>query len=397
MHFALDGLPELRAAVRLPQHGRAAGHPRACSAPPRRCSATARTAAAAIIPEDPSLGMQIPSIYDPSSPPRASTRPAPSPSTSRSRSTAASTAALKDEMAERGRSPRSRGWRPTSATSSSGTRPSPSFHMETMFGCPDGDFCHGLHPPRPHGPVPSRPAGLARHARPGRRPLPRRRRLPRRSRGDLHPRLQRRATRPSSRRGPVDRGEGRLTVIRARRHGRPPPLRCSAHHRPARRRPLVPLVVGDAGVTSHGVVVPDAPSATRDDPTVAAGDPRSAAGRAARVGGGCRVPAGVRCGGRRRASIGRERGLRRSGGRRRRRGASSGAGQVYDQGVTDTSIKVGFLLYDLGGASQAGFTQTGLDPKQQRAALRGLRRRDQQGRRDQRPQDRAPCSRRSTC
>jgi ABC-type branched-subunit amino acid transport system substrate-binding protein len=42
---------------------------------------------------------------------------------------------------------------------------------------------------------------------------------------------------------------------------------------------------------------------------------------------------------------------------------------AYDQGVTDTSIKVGFLLYDLGGASQAGFTQTGLDPRQQRAAF----------------------------
>src|SRR5207248_4536093 len=42
---------------------------------------------------------------------------------------------------------------------------------------------------------------------------------------------------------------------------------------------------------------------------------------------------------------------------------------AYDQGVTDTSIKVGFLLYDLGGASQAGFTQTGLDPKPQRAAF----------------------------
>jgi ABC-type branched-subunit amino acid transport system substrate-binding protein len=42
---------------------------------------------------------------------------------------------------------------------------------------------------------------------------------------------------------------------------------------------------------------------------------------------------------------------------------------LYDQGVTDTSIKVGFLLYDLGGASRAGFTQTGLDPKQQQAAF----------------------------
>jgi ABC-type branched-subunit amino acid transport system substrate-binding protein len=42
---------------------------------------------------------------------------------------------------------------------------------------------------------------------------------------------------------------------------------------------------------------------------------------------------------------------------------------VYDQGVTDKSIKVGFLLYDLAGAGQAGFNQTGLDPKQQRAAF----------------------------
>ena len=42
---------------------------------------------------------------------------------------------------------------------------------------------------------------------------------------------------------------------------------------------------------------------------------------------------------------------------------------VYDQGVTDKSIKVGFLLYDLAGAGQAGFSQTGLDPRQQRAAF----------------------------
>ena len=42
---------------------------------------------------------------------------------------------------------------------------------------------------------------------------------------------------------------------------------------------------------------------------------------------------------------------------------------VYDQGVTDKSIKVGFLLYDLAGAGRAGFNQTGLDPRQQRAAF----------------------------
>src|SRR5205807_9448188 len=42
---------------------------------------------------------------------------------------------------------------------------------------------------------------------------------------------------------------------------------------------------------------------------------------------------------------------------------------VYDQGVTDKSIKLGFLLYDLAGAGQAGFNQTGLDPRQQRAAF----------------------------
>src|SRR5438067_9857396 len=43
-------------------------------------------------------------------------------------------------------------------------------------------------------------------------------------------------------------------------------------------------------------------------------------------------------------------------------GGPAGA-KVSDQGVTDTSIKVGFLLYDVAGAGRAGFTQTGLDPK----------------------------------
>lgn len=51
----------------------------------------------------------------------------------------------------------------------------------------------------------------------------------------------------------------------------------------------------------------------------------------------------------------------------RLRGAAS-----REQGVTATSVRVGFLLYDLGGtASRIGFTgsATGLDPQQQRAAF----------------------------
>jgi phytoene dehydrogenase-like protein len=145
MHFALDGLPEYAPPfdfLNTPELQGTLGLFGSAEEMQRNWEDCRR----GIIPEDPSLGMQIPSIYDPALAPEGKHAasafafyfPVEVDRTEHGR--------LKDEMAE--------------AVIAKITRLAPnfrdiiirhttfaSFHMETMFGCPEGDFCHGLiHP-----------------------------------------------------------------------------------------------------------------------------------------------------------------------------------------------------------------------------------------------------------
>ena len=195
MHFALDGLPEYAPPYDfLNEPGMQASV--GAFGSPEHMQLDWEECRRGVIPPDPAMGLQIPSVYDPGlAPPGkhaasafAFSFPVEVP---RSRH-----GELKDQMADR--------------MIQKITRLAPnfkdivirhttfaSFHMETMFGCPGGDFCHGLlhpdlmgpHRPGPHGYL-DLPIGIEGlylcgagcQRRPGHH---------------LHPRLQRRPARPS--------------------------------------------------------------------------------------------------------------------------------------------------------------------------------------------------------
>jgi phytoene dehydrogenase-like protein len=157
MHFALDGLPEFTGPYEVLNEGqlRASmgmfGSPEAMQRDYEDCCR-------GLVPETPSLGMQIPSIFDADlAPPGKHAGSAfafyfPVIGTHEEQSR------LKDEMAERV---------VAKITSMAPNFPDvidrqltyASYTFDMMFGCTDGDFCHGLIHPELMGPFRPGPRG----------------------------------------------------------------------------------------------------------------------------------------------------------------------------------------------------------------------------------------------
>jgi len=145
MHFALSGLPEYAPPYdflndpSLQANVGVFGSPEEMQRDWENCRR-------GVVPEDPSLGLQIPTIHDPDLAPDGCHAASAFAFYFPVEVDRSQHGRLKDEMAER--------------VIAKLTRLAPnfrdlivrhttfaSFHMETMFGCPGGDFCHGLiHP-----------------------------------------------------------------------------------------------------------------------------------------------------------------------------------------------------------------------------------------------------------
>ena len=207
MHFALDGLPEFAPPydfLNEPGMQPSVG----IFGSPEEQQRQWENACRGIVPDNPSLGMQIPSVHDPSMAPPgmhaasayAYAFPVETPRDQHGH--------LKNEMADRVVDKISQ-IRPQLQG-----HPDPPHHLRAVphehhVRRPRRRLLPRAAAPGPDGPEPSRAQGLPRPADRHRRALPRRRRLPRRPRHHLHPRLQRRisgARRPrlalTTRRGP---------------------------------------------------------------------------------------------------------------------------------------------------------------------------------------------------
>jgi phytoene dehydrogenase-like protein len=157
MHFALDGLPEYAPPFDFLNDPALQGT-LGLFGSPEDMQRDWESCRRGVVPADPSIGVQIPSVHDPTlAPPGKHAASAFAfyfpVETDRARH-----GLLKDEMAER--------------VIAKITRLAPnfrdivirhttfaSFHMETMFGCPGGDFCHGLLHPDQMGPFRPGPRG----------------------------------------------------------------------------------------------------------------------------------------------------------------------------------------------------------------------------------------------
>jgi phytoene dehydrogenase-like protein len=158
MHFALDGLPEFAAPYEFLNE---AGMQQSVGifGSPEEQQLQWETCRRGIVPDNPSMGMQIPSVHDPSMAPpgkHAASAYAYAFPVEVSRDQHGH---LKNEMAQR--------------VIDKLTRLAPNFkdivirhitfapyHMNTMFGAPDGDFCHGLLHPDLMGPNRPGPKGF---------------------------------------------------------------------------------------------------------------------------------------------------------------------------------------------------------------------------------------------
>ena len=158
MHFALDGLPKFAAPYEL-LNEEGMQQSVGIFGTPEEQQRQWEMARAGFIPDNPSLGMQIPSVSDPGlAPPGKHAAsayaygfPVAAPREQHGK--------LKEEMARR--------------VIEKITRFAPNFkdiqirhitfapyHMQTMFGAPDGDFCHGLLQPELMGPNRPGPKGF---------------------------------------------------------------------------------------------------------------------------------------------------------------------------------------------------------------------------------------------
>src|SRR5437588_2849320 len=157
MHFALDGLPEYAAPNDFMNSPALQGS-LGLFGSPEEMQRDWEDCRRGLVPQEPSMGLQIPSVYDPSLAPEgkhaasafAMYFPVEVDRSEHDR--------LKDEMAER--------------VITRLTRLAPnfrdliirhttfaSFHFDTMFGAPGGDFCHGLLHPDLMGPFRPGPKG----------------------------------------------------------------------------------------------------------------------------------------------------------------------------------------------------------------------------------------------
>ncbi len=190
IHFALDGLPQYKAPydfLNEPGMQMSVG----MFGTPEEQQRQWDNCRFGVVPDNPALSIQIPTVGDPEMAPEgkhaasvyAYAFPVEAPREQHGH--------LKTEMAQ--------------SVIDKITRFAPNFkdilirditfapyHMNTMFGAPNGDFCHGLLQPELMGPNRPGPQGFHRRAHPDRGALPRRCGLPRRAGHHVHPRLQRR-------------------------------------------------------------------------------------------------------------------------------------------------------------------------------------------------------------
>lgn len=158
MHFALDGLPEYAPPYEFLNDAKMQGS-LGMFGSPEDMDRDWHDCRRGLVPADPSMGMQTPSVVDPGLAPEgkhaASAFAFYFPvATDRSRH-----GALKDEMAQRVLEKISR-ISPNFRDLVIRQTTFASFHMETMFGCPGGDFCHGLLHPGQMGPNRPGPRGF---------------------------------------------------------------------------------------------------------------------------------------------------------------------------------------------------------------------------------------------
>ena len=159
MHFALDGLPEFAPPNEFLNDPSLQGT-LGLFGSPEDMQRDWEDCRRGILPADPSMGLQIPSIHDPYLAPEGKHAASAFAFYFPVEVSRSEHGRLKDEMAER--------------VIAKMTRLAPnfrdliirhttfaSFHFDTMFGCPDGDFCHGLIHPDLLGPFRPGPRGWA--------------------------------------------------------------------------------------------------------------------------------------------------------------------------------------------------------------------------------------------
>jgi phytoene dehydrogenase-like protein len=157
MHFALDGLPEYAAPnefLNTPALQGSLG----LFGSPEDMQRDWEDCRRGLVPQNPSMGLQIPSVYDPSLAPDGKHAASAFAMYFPVEVDRGEHGRLKDEMAERvidrltRLAPNFRDLIIRHTTFA-------SFHMDTMFGCPGGDFCHGLLHPDLMGPFRPGPRG----------------------------------------------------------------------------------------------------------------------------------------------------------------------------------------------------------------------------------------------
>lgn len=145
MHFALDGLPEYAAPfehLNRPEMQASLSYFASAEDMQRQYEDCRR----GLLPDDPSFGAQIPSIYDPSLAPPGKHAMSAFAFYFPVEVDPSEHGRLKDEMAERVIDKMSR-LAPNFRDIVIRHTTFASFHYDTMFGAPEGDFCHGLiHP-----------------------------------------------------------------------------------------------------------------------------------------------------------------------------------------------------------------------------------------------------------
>jgi phytoene dehydrogenase-like protein len=159
MHFALDGLPEFAAPYELLNEPGMQGSIGIFGSPDEQ-QRQWENCTHGIIPDNPSMGIQIPSVHDPGLAPPGKHAASAFAYAFPVEVNREQHGALKNEMAQR--------------VIDKITRYAPNFkdiqirhitfapyHMQTMFGAPEGDFCHGLLHPDLMGPNRPGPKGFA--------------------------------------------------------------------------------------------------------------------------------------------------------------------------------------------------------------------------------------------
>jgi phytoene dehydrogenase-like protein len=145
MHFALDGLPEYVAPYEFLNDEGMQGS-LGMFGSPDDMQLDWENCRRGVVPQDPSMGMQIPSVHDTGLAPEGKHAASAFAMYFPVENDRAIHGRLKKEMGERVVEKIAR-LAPNFPSLITRQTTFASYHMETMFGCPTGDFCHGLlHP-----------------------------------------------------------------------------------------------------------------------------------------------------------------------------------------------------------------------------------------------------------